>query len=223
MPIPFCFELPEVPDSISIPMFGFDIEGIDILDQLQPMLAPLMPFFNIIDTIVAIFNCVKAIPDSLGPPPDPTAIAACIPALAKAVSKLLALNPMLVLPGMLKGICNVVLRTLEEARNEYQALASQLTYITSAIDRATVLGDSGLMAIVACAQANANQQSQNIAKSLASLGRLIGLINLLFGIIGLPEVPALDGLVGVPLDEIIAPLNALIDIFVAVRNAIPVP
>jgi hypothetical protein len=223
MPIPFCFELPEIPDPLSIPMFGFDVQGVDLLDQLQPMLAPLMPFFNIIDTIVALFNCVKAIPDSLGPPPDPTAIAACIPELSKALSKLLAMNPMMVLPGMLKGICGVIIQTLSEARNEYGALASQLEYIASAIDRASNLNDSGLMAVIACAQGNAEQQSANIAKALASLGRLIGIINMLFAIIGLPEVPLLDGLVGVPLSEIIAPLDALIEVFVVVRNSIPVP
>ena len=124
---------------------------------------------------------------------------------------------------MLKGICGVIIQTLSEARNEYGALASQLEYIASAIDRASNLNDSGLMAVIACAQGNAEQQSANIAKALASLGRLIGIINMLFAIIGLPEVPLLDGLVGVPLSEIIAPLDALIEVFVVVRNSIPVP
>ncbi|MCD6498223.1 MAG: hypothetical protein J7M25_08015 [Deltaproteobacteria bacterium] len=48
-----------------------------------------MPLFDIIDTVVALFNRVKVIPDMLGPPPDPTVLAACIPDLAQNVAKLL--------------------------------------------------------------------------------------------------------------------------------------
>jgi len=65
------------------------------MEVIQPALTPLVPIFNIIDTVVAIFNCVKAIPDMIGPPPDPTVLAACLPDLAEKVNKLLALIPQL--------------------------------------------------------------------------------------------------------------------------------
>jgi hypothetical protein len=110
--------------------------------------------FDIIDTVVAVFNCVKAIPDSLGPPPDPTALAACIPELAEKVSKLLKLIPQLSLPYTIIGIIDLVIDTLRQARDQLLHLQQQMQQILGAIDRATELEDAGLMAITSCAQAN---------------------------------------------------------------------
>ena len=86
MPLPICIEIPEIPDPFQITLpGGVTMEHINLMEVIQPALTPLVPLFNIIDTVVAVFNCIKAIPDTLGPPPDPTAIAACIPELAEKV------------------------------------------------------------------------------------------------------------------------------------------
>ena len=105
MPLPICLEIPELgdPPVITLPG-GVSIQQFNLMEAIQPALTPLMPVFDIIDTVVAVFNCVKAIPDSLGPPPDPTALAACIPELAEKVSKLLKLIPQLSLPSTIIGI-----------------------------------------------------------------------------------------------------------------------
>ena len=44
---------------------------------LNAALLPLLPFFNIVDVFVAILNCITAIPKTIGPPPDPTALPKC--------------------------------------------------------------------------------------------------------------------------------------------------
>ena len=89
MPLPICIEIPEIPDPFQITLpGGVTMEHINLMEVIQPALTPLVPLFNIIDTVVAVFNCIKAIPDTLGPPPDPTAIAACIPELAAKVNAL---------------------------------------------------------------------------------------------------------------------------------------
>ena len=99
MALPICIEIPEIPDPFSITLpGGVSMESINLMEQIQPALTPLMPLFDIIDTVVAVFNCIKAIPDTLGPPPDPTVLAACIPELAEKVAKLLKLIPQLSLP-----------------------------------------------------------------------------------------------------------------------------
>ena len=99
MSLPICIEIPELPDPISITLpGGVSMESINLLEQLQPALAPLVPLFNIVDTVVALFNCIKAIPEVIGPPPDPTILAACIPELAEKVNALLKLIPQLSLP-----------------------------------------------------------------------------------------------------------------------------
>jgi hypothetical protein len=202
---------------------GIEIEHINLLEIVQPALTPLVPLFNIIDTIVALFNCLKAIPDALGLPPDPTALTACLPELSKKISELLRLLPQLSLPYMLRQLLELVIDTLRKARNELIHLQKQMQQILRAIDKATNLDDAGLLAITVCAQANVAQEAANVGKMLASLGKLIGLINLFLGMVGLPEVPNLSKLAGQPLDGVIEPLDDLMKVLVTAKKAIPLP
>ncbi len=199
------------------------MESINLMEQIQPALMPLMPVFDIIDTVVAVFNCIKAIPDSLGPPPDPTALAACIPELAEKVAKLLKLIPQLSLPLTIVGIIDLIIDTLRQARSLLLHLQAQMQQITGAIDRATELEDAGLMAITSCAQANVAQEAANVGKSLAALGKLIGLLNIFLELVGAPTVPNLSDLAGSPLDEVVPPLDAIVDQLTQVRDMVPVP
>jgi hypothetical protein len=224
MALPICIDIPEIPDPFSITLpGGVSMESINLMEQIQPALTPLMPLFDIIDTVVAVFNCIKAIPDSLGPPPDPTALAACIPELAEKVAKLLKLIPQLSLPLTIVGIIDLIIDTLRQARSLLLHLQAQMQQITGAIDRATELEDAGLMAITSCAQANVAQEAANVGKSLAALGKLIGLLNIFLELVGAPTVPDLSDLAGSPLDEVVPPLDAIVDQLGQVRDMVPVP
>jgi len=222
--LPICLEIPELgdPPVITLPG-GVSIQQFNLMEAIQPALTPLMPVFDIIDTVVAVFNCVKAIPDSLGPPPDSTALAACIPELAETVSKLLKLIPQLSLPYTIIGIIDLVIDTLRQARDQLLHLQQQMQQILGAIDRATELEDAGLMAITSCAQANVATEAANVGKALASLGKLIGILNIFLGMVGAPEVPDLSNLAGRPLDEVVPPIDAIVNALQDVRGAIPVP
>jgi hypothetical protein len=222
--LPICIEIPEIPDPFAITFpGGVTIEHINLMEVIQPALTPLVPFFDLIDTIVAVFNCIKAIPDSLGPPPDPTVLAACLPDLAEKVNKLLALIPQLSLPLLIVRLIDLLIEVLRRARSELLHLQQQMVQILGAIDRATNLDDAGLMAIAQCAQANVAQEAANVGKSLAALGKLIGLINLFMGMVGGPEIPDLSDLAGRPLDDAIPPINAIIETLQSARAAVPVP
>lgn len=224
MALPICIEIPEIPDPFNITLpGGISIEHINLMEVIQPALTPLVPFFNIIDTIVAIFNCVKAIPDTLGPPPDPTALAACLPDLAEKVNQLLKLIPQLSLPLLIVGLIDLVIDTLNQARTELMHLQQQVQQILGVIDRATDLDDAGLSAIAQCAQANVAQEAANVGKSLAALGKLIGLVNLFLGMVGGPEIPDLSNLAGRPLDDVVEPLDAIVDALKTARDAVPIP
>ncbi len=224
MALPICIEIPEIPDPFAITFpGGVTIEHINLMEVIQPALTPLVPFFDLIDTIVAVFNCIKAIPDSLGPPPDPTVLAACLPDLAEKVNKLLALIPQLSLPLLIVRLIDLLIDVLRRARSELLHLQQQMVQILGAIDRATNLDDAGLMAIAQCAQANVAQEAANVGKSLAALGKLIGLINLFLGMVGGPEIPDLSDLAGRPLDDAIPPINAIIETLQSARAAVPVP
>jgi len=222
--LPICIEIPEIPDPFNLTLpGGIQIEHINLMEVIQPALTPLVPIFDIIDTVVAVFNCIKAIPDTLGPPPDPTAIAACLPDLAEKVAKLLKLIPQLSIPLTIIGLIDLVIDTLLRARSEIMHLQQQMQQILGVIDRATNLDDAGLMAIAQCAQANVAQEAANVGKSLAALGKLIGLINLFMGMVGGPEIPDLSNLAGRPLDDVVPPLNAIVDALKTARDAVPVP
>ncbi len=224
MALPICIEIPEIPAPFNLTLpGGIEIEHINLMEVIQPALTPLVPLFNIIDTVVAVFNCIKAIPDTLGPPPDPTAIAACIPELAEKVNALLRLIPQLSLPYTIIGIIDLVIDTLRQARDQLLHLQQQMQQILGAIDRATELEDAGLMAITSCAQANVATEAANVGKALASLGKLIGILNIFLGMVGAPEVPDLSNLAGRPLDEVLPPIDAIVKALQDVRGAIPVP
>ncbi len=224
MTLPICIEIPELEDPFALTLpGGIEIEHLDLMAIIQPALTPLVPFFNIIDTIVALFNCLKAIPDTLGPPPDPTALAECFPDLAEKVNQLLKLIPQLSLPMTIVGLIDLVIKTLTQARDALVHLQKQMEQILKIIERATDLDDAGLMAIAVCAQANVAQEAANVGKMLASLGKLIGLVNLFLGMVGAPEIPDLSNLSGQPLDTVIEPLDAVIKALKTVRDAVPIP
>lgn len=224
MPLTLCVEIPEIDDPFDLTLpGGVEISRINLMEVIQPALTPLVPLFDIVDTIVAIVNCVKAIPDALGPPPDPTILAACLPDLAEKLDKLLRLLPQLSLPLLLVRLIDLLIDALREARSLLVHLQQQMVQILNTIDRASDLDDAGLMAIAQCAQANVAQEAANVGKALASLGRLIGLIDLFMGMIGGPEVPDLSDLAGRPIDEVIPLIDSLIEQLQTARAAVPVP
>ncbi len=224
MSLPICVEIPSLPDPMAITLpGGVSIESLNLMQEIQPALTPLAPLFDIVDTVMAIFDCIKAIPATIGPPPDPTALANAIPELAEKVGGLLKLIPQLSLPYTIIGIIDLVIETLREVRDQLLHLQRQIEQISVAMDRAAELEDAGLMALVSCAQANVAQEAANVGKSLGAMGKLIGLLNAFLGMVGGPQVPDLSDLSGMPLDEIVPPLDALIKTLQDVRAAVPVP
>ena len=137
MTIPVCRVLDEIPDPsvITLPG-GVTIERINLMEVMGPLLAPLAPFFNIIDTVVAIFNCIKAIATL-----NPKTIAECFPDLGEAVGKLLAMHPMVALPLLIVQVIDLLIATLYQARGELMHLQRQAEQINRSIDRAAELND----------------------------------------------------------------------------------
>jgi hypothetical protein len=222
MAFDLCLEIPEIPDPFALTLpGGIEIEDVNLMKIIQPALTPLVPFFDLIDTIVALFNCIKAIPDAFGPPPDPTVFATCLPDLSKKLNKLLNMLPQVALPRLIVRLLTLVIESLRTVRSQLMHLQAQMLQILGTIDRAKKLEDAGLMAIAQCAQANVAQEAANVGKSLAAIGKLLGLINLFMGLIGGPEVPDLSNLAGRPLDDTIPPLDELLKALEAVRELVP--
>ena len=192
-----------------------------LMAQANAALAPLMPVFNIIDAVLALFNCVKAIPDALGPPPDPSKLAKCMPDVAKKISKLLKLIPQLSVPLMIVGLIDVLLAFLEGIRGQLKAVIAAQVRIAAAATRAAELGNVQLSTIVDCANANIEAQMKNLGESAAPVNRLIGVINLFVELAGLPKLPDLSNL-GNDAQAALGVLDPLVEQLKAARSAIPV-
>jgi hypothetical protein len=191
-----------------------------LMAQANAALMPLVPIFNIMDVVLALFQCVKAIPDSLGPPPDPTKLAECIPDLAAKANKLLKLIPQLSIPLMIVGLIDVLIAFLEGIRGQLKAIIDAQVRIAQAAARAAELGNAKLQLVVDCANANIDAQMKSIGEGAAPVNRLIGVINLFMEFAGLPKLPDLANL-GTDAQAALEPLDLIVDQLKTARSAIP--
>jgi hypothetical protein len=188
---------------------------ISMLGQLNAALAPLQPFFTILDFVKAVFDCIKAIPDCLGPPPSPSPIVSCISGLTDVVNKLLQLIPPFPILAMVKGILLVIITGLEGLKQRLEAIQEHTIRVLNAATKASQTGNLGLQGLVDCAQGNLDAQIANLNAQLLPLNRLFGVINILLELAGQQCIPAI-GEVG-DLDA----LQEIIDFLTSVYNAIP--
>jgi hypothetical protein len=219
-----CLKIASLPSPLKVTLpGGATLLGKDLSTLAQPALAPLMPVFDIIDAVVAIVSVLQAIPDALGPPPDPTAIASKLPELSEKLGKLLGLVPQVSLPLTVAHLLDGIVAELERARSQLVALKEQVQRIALAVERASQLGDPDLTQLTQCASDSLSQETANVGRALAALGGLIGILRILLGLIGGPTIPDLSSLDGVPLDDAIAIFDEVITAFRTARQAIPIP
>lgn len=224
MTVPGCVHLKPAPEPglLTLPG-GVTLEHINLVDIVQPALTPLVPLFNIIDAVLAVFKGVEAIPKAIGLPPDPTALLEAIPELAKKVAVLLRIVPQLSLPLTVVGLLDLVIDVLRTAKTQLIHLQQQSRQLQGVVRRGTELDDEALLEIAACAQKNIEQEAANAIAGLASIGSLVALLNLFLSMLGQSPAPSPASLSGRSLDDAIAPIDSLADKLMAVRAAIPLP
>ncbi len=144
----------------------------NLLSQTNAALSPLIPVLDLLETILALVDCVKAIPAALGPPPDPTGVADCIPTLSEKAGKLLALVPQLSLPNLIVDVLDCAVQYLAGVRDTLETIIAKSAALASAQERAGELGDANLASIVACASENLSIQLVAINQSGAEPLRL---------------------------------------------------
>ena len=224
MALPTLIRLPAAPDPLSMTLpGGVTMQQQDLLEVIQAALTPLMPVFNSIGAVLSVFNTVKAIPESLGPPPDPTKLVSAIIEMTKKVSKLLRLVPQLSLPYTIIGVVDLVLDALSKVRTQLVFLQLQARQLSLATQRAAELNDAALAAVAECARANIEQEAANLGKSLGALNTLMGILNLFMSMVGGPKAPDPSSLSGKSLDDVVKPLDDLVKTLQQIRTAIPVP
>jgi hypothetical protein len=224
-----CVEMPRSPGLLCVNLPGGaticaqtgydlgDLTGIAqaMIAQINTALAPLQPFFNVLDILDAIFKCVQAIPDCLGPPPNPKEIIDCIPNLAKKIAALLQLLPPLCIPPLIRSIIEILITALQGIENDIKAQLAALDRILESATAAAALGNVELQNAVDCAQNQLDAEFANKNASMAPLNRLIGVINFFMSLAGLGCIPQLGGL-----EELAQPLLDVIDDIIALLEKI---
>lgn len=230
-PTDLCLTLPTVPtlDKICLPGgvcldYIWDAIGkipgaadvsLDFFSQIGPAMTPLLPFFNILDVVVQLFNCLQAIPDAITKL-DPSELLQCIPALAELVDQLLKLIPQLSLPKMIKAILVNMALLLESVAADVRYLESQLQRCADMIDRASDLNDHVLNGFIVCAQADIRGTLSATAQALRGIGSIVLILNILLGLFGGPEIPCFSDI----FDNLDVGFDAIVDLLAGVAGVL---
>lgn len=223
-------------DQLCVSILGADLCSVGDLDlgdplkilqgflaQINTALAPLSPIFTIFDVVVAIFDCIKAIPESLGPPPDPTALANAIARLVEVIGELLGLLPQMSVPKLVKQIMIVIATALLAFQRELLSLVRGLEYITTMATFASKPGNHALNLVISCAQGRVDIRLENLNASIAPLNRLLGILNLLMDLAQMPEEmrpPVFSGFGNAP-SEALGPLGEFAQKLLDIASLIP--
>jgi hypothetical protein len=155
-----------------------------LIGQLNTALAPLQPVFNIIDAVIAVFDCIKAVATL-----NPSKIAACIPDLAQAVDALIKLIPQLSLPLMIRDFVLAMIAFLQGFIEDLTAMIEYQLRIRLATNRAAKY-NVDIAVIIDCAQKNLEIELAHKGKQVAPIEQLINLINAFLKLLGLPCIPS---------------------------------
>lgn len=175
-----CAQLTELPPSLFQQAKG-------LIGAANAALAPLQPLFDIVEAITAIQKCVQAIPDALGPPPDPSKLAQCVPNLVEKVEKLIALLPPASILAMVAQLLDAIIALLQGTVFELQAIQALLARIAAAQELSGQVPT--LLQVIDCGNQSAASSLDNLSRALASVNPIIGLINS-FGLVHVPELDA---------------------------------
>jgi hypothetical protein len=199
---------------------------LDFFAQIGPAMAPLTPLFNVLDTVIAVYRCVKAIPDAITSL-DPSELLDCLPALAALVDQLLKLVPMMSVPKLVKQALLTLAMLLRGIASDFVYTQTLLERIANAIDRAAQLDDVRMNGFLVCAQDDVNKTVSATSQALKGIGRIILLINIFMGLIGGPEIPCFGSLLDDNIDQgfdyVIDLFNSLAEILEEIARAIPDP
>ena len=177
-----------LPGGVFISVVGLDPHRIDtLLTHLNTALAPFQPIFNLVDAVLLAKKVIdKLTAFDLG------GAGKALPLFGKAVDRLASLVVQVSIPKTILNTIDVVILMLAVTRSRFEALANAGMLVDRALERAQELNSPQLLAIANCAQSQLDAQTSVLRGTVVPLNRLIGVLNLLCQIAGLPELPLAD-------------------------------
>jgi hypothetical protein len=195
---------------------------LQLFGQLNAALAPLMPIFRILDVLLAVFECIKAIPKSIFPP-NPQPVISCLVHLAEVIAEIVKLIPLVSLPFTIAAFLDALILLLSGIRNNLLRVITQLNRIIALETQAVGPPANPLLANAAlCARTAFNAEMAHLNQLFTPLNRLLGVINLFLTLIGQSPLPTLNTLGDDPATAIqnIDPVIAMLQ---TIRSFIPIP
>ncbi len=195
------------------------------LQQLGPAMAPLKPFFDMLDTALAIFRCVESIPKCITEL-DPAELINCIPDLAEKINALLNLVPQLTIPRLVAGLIRNLAAFLRAFADDLDYLQTRLARVAQAVSRAADLNDVTWGGFLQCAENTVQDELDALALALRGIGRIILLANILLSLVsGAPEIPCFGTMLqdADVLGPVIDAMRVLAALLEALADLIPDP
>jgi hypothetical protein len=189
-----------------------------LLGQVQVVLAPLKPVFDILAAVMAIVEILGAVPKV---PSNPAKFLKAMADAAKKFAALTKLVPQLSGPIMLGHVLDVVISVLNGLLAEVDAVVVQQKRINSLSLK--IIGEHDLLRdVLACATRINQMRMCAIDESLGPMRGLFDLLNLFLTMIGLPKLEALGPLGHDPFGARTA-LLGLVQALRLVRKGLPIP
>jgi hypothetical protein len=219
-----CATLPQItnPDLIEVvnALFG----------QLNAALAPISPILDIIDVVFAIVDCVQAAVDAITQL-SPAPLLSCIKGLVQAVNKILAFLPFLWVPILVRDVLFLLIEYVNAVISLWLNIKARLTAFALARLKGNQPGQFALSAVLDCAEENLAVEVQNLNESTAVVDRILGMVNRLLCLIGLPQLPQLaqegldklfDAIDGEFVDSVLITLQTIKDFLFSILQFIPI-
>lgn len=215
--IPFPGGVQLCADALPNPLAGLN----SLFGKLNSALAPLVPIFTIIEVVIALKNCILAIPDCLMPP-SPKPIIDCSKQLIRTLDQLLKMVPQLSVPLLVAGFIDALIAFISAYRNAIAVLIEREAVILESQTRAAALGNAQMLILLECSKNNIDIEFNNLSAGMGPVNQLLAIVNGLLDIVGLPCLPG----IAVPTQltqEALKPLDDLITILKKLRGLIPIP
>jgi hypothetical protein len=219
-----CISVPNIPNALNITLPGVGelqfikdtIDGIPrpstyvlkALNALSPSLAPLYTIIRVLDVIISLVGCIKAIPKAL--PANPSPIINCIKNLVKAFANLVPLLPPLSYVRMIADILAALRVLIDDMLTVLTQIDAQVSRIKELFARALQgNGDPVLFQIGQCAQNDLKQSTAGFLQIMQLITKIITIMTAILEIMA--EV--IPGPLGDKIGETLASMQAASDSF----------
>lgn len=186
-----CINLGNLPAKLDITMPGMGvlqlindkIDGIPRpseyvlkgLNALMPAMAPIYTIIKVLDVIVALTNCIKAIPMAIVTL-NPSKIFECVEKLIEAFAALVPMIPPLAYVRMIVDIVVAIRTLVDDLLNVLVEIDKEISRITNLLANAIDNDDTVAVAIGECAKENLNKNVAGLIEIFTVVGKLMAIV-----------------------------------------------